>query len=177
MVGYVEPLVALTEEIAGINARDRVRVFARDAQSLDIILDGIGGPAGAGPRPMLCIGAGGAAIALMLAMRLDIAGTLAAQRPIIRAGQAARGPLTIVGRDQESLDNVRAVRDRCGIPAGGAGLMLGAPRSRNRGRYRTTRRSPPAADSPTATDARSGGKDPVPDVAELAEEAFRVGRI
>jgi shikimate dehydrogenase len=130
LVDYVEPLVALTEEIAGLNTRDRVRAFARDAQSLDIILDGIGGPAGpaglggAGPRPMLCIGAGGAAIALMLAMRLDIAGTLAAQRPIIRAGQAARGPLTIVGRDQESLDNVRAVRDRCGIPAGGAGLML-----------------------------------------------------
>jgi shikimate dehydrogenase len=124
LVDYAEPLVALTQEIAGINTRDRVRAFARDAQSLDIILDGIGGQAGQGPRPVLCIGAGGAAIALMLAMRLDIAGTLAAQRPVIRAGRATRGPLTIVGRDQESLDNVRAVRDRCGIPAGGAGLLL-----------------------------------------------------
>ena len=127
LAGYAEPLVSLTQEIAGISTRDRVRAFARDAQSLDIILDGIGGPAcpaWAGPRPMLCIGAGGAAIALMLAMRLDIAGTLAAQRPVIRAGQAARGRLTIVGRDQESLDNVRAVRDRCGIPADGAGLLL-----------------------------------------------------
>jgi shikimate 5-dehydrogenase len=130
LVDYAEPLVALTQEIADIDTRDGVRAFARDAQSLDIILDGIGGaggqdgPGGAGPRPVLCIGAGGAAIALMLAMRLDIAGTLAAQRPVIRAGQAARGRLTIVGRDQESLDNVRAVRDRCGIPADGAGLLL-----------------------------------------------------
>lgn len=127
LVDYAEPLVALTQEIADINTRDGVRAFARDAQSLDIVLDGIGGqdgPGGAGPRPMFCIGAGGAAIALLLAMRLDIAGTLAARRPVIRTGRAARGPLTIVGRDQESLDNVRAVRDRCGIPAGGVGLLL-----------------------------------------------------
>ena len=131
LVDHAEPLVALTQEIAGISTRDRVRAFARDAQSLDIILDGIGGPAGpdgAGRRPMLCIGAGGAAIALMLAMRLDIAGTLAAQRPVIRAGQATRGRLTIVGRDQESLDNVRAVRDRCGIPADGVSLVLASDR-------------------------------------------------
>ena len=119
LLDYAEPLVALTQEIADINTRDGVRAYARDPQSLDIILDGIDGP-----RPVLCIGAGGSAIALMLAMRLDIAGTLTAQRPVLRAGQAARGPLTIVGRGQESLDNVRAVRDRCGIPRDAVGLLL-----------------------------------------------------
>jgi shikimate dehydrogenase len=146
LLDHAEPLVALTEEIADINTRDGVRAFARDPQSLDIILDGIGGanggcgpgehgggpgerggtggPRGADPRPVLCIGAGGSAIALMLAMRLDIAGTLAAQRPVLRTGQAARGPLTIVGRDHESLDNVRAVQDRCGIPRDAVGLLL-----------------------------------------------------
>src|SRR5215469_11201306 len=141
LLDYAEPLVALTQEIADVDTRDGVRAFARDPQSLDIILDGIGGPdarngggdpgergagglLGAGPRPMLCIGAGGSAIALMLAMRLDIAGTLAAQRPVLRTGQAARGQLTIVARDQESLDNIRAVRDRCGIPRDAVGLLL-----------------------------------------------------
>jgi len=141
LLDYAEPLVALTQEIADINTSDGVRAYARDPQSLDIILDGIGGPRGrneggdprgrsasgprgAGPRPVLCIGAGGSAIALMLAMRLDIAGTLTAQRPVLRTGRAARGPLTIVGRDQESLDNVRAVQDRCGIPRDAVGLLL-----------------------------------------------------
>ena len=119
LLDYAEPLVALTQEIADVNTRDGVRAYARDPQSLDIILDGIGGP-----RPVLCIGAGGSAIALMLAMRLDIAGTLTAQRPVLRTGRAARGPLTIVGRDQESLDNVRAVRDRCGIQRDAVGLLL-----------------------------------------------------
>jgi shikimate dehydrogenase len=139
LLDYAEPLVTLTQEIAGIDTRDGVRAFARDPQSLDIILDGIGGPVvqngggprepsggprGVGPRPVLCIGAGGSAIALMLAMRLDIAGTLAAQRPVLRAGQAARGQLTIVGRDQEALDIIRAVQNRCGIPRDAVGLLL-----------------------------------------------------
>jgi len=118
LLDYAEPLVALTQEIADVDTRDGVRAFARDPQSLDIILDGIGS------RPVLCIGAGGSAIALMLAMRLDIAGTLAAQRPVLRTGQAARGQLTIAGRDQESLDNIRAVQDRCGIPRDAVGLLL-----------------------------------------------------
>jgi shikimate 5-dehydrogenase len=133
-----EPLVALTREINSVSTREGVRAFARDPQSLDIILDGVGGPGGdsgapgggggpgggPAPRAVLCIGAGGAAIALMLAMRLDITGTLAAGRPVLRAGRAARGPLTIVGRDQASLDNIRAVRDRCGIPGEGVALRL-----------------------------------------------------
>jgi shikimate 5-dehydrogenase len=129
-----EPLVALTREINSVDTRTGVRAFARDPQSLDIILDGIGGADGGGgapaggcgpvPRAVLCIGAGGSAIALMLAMRLDIAGTLAAGRPVLRAGRAARGPLTIVGRDQASLGNIRAVRDRCGIPGEGVVLRL-----------------------------------------------------
>ena len=73
---------------------------------------------------MLCIGAGGSAIALMLAMRLDIAGTLAAGQPVLRTGPAARGHLTIVGRDQGSLDDVRAVQSRCGIPGDGVSFLL-----------------------------------------------------
>ena len=145
LVDDAEPLVALTREINSLNTRDGVRAFARDPQSLDIILDGIGAPAGRGggphgrgggprgrgggppgpaPRPMLCIGAGGSAIAVMLAMRLDIAGTLAVRQPVLRTGPAARGPLTIVGRDQASLDNVRAVQDRCGIPGAGVAFRL-----------------------------------------------------
>jgi shikimate 5-dehydrogenase len=178
LVDYAEPLVALTQEIADINTRDGVRAFARDAQSLDIILDGIGGPGdargaggagGAGPRPVLCIGAGGAAIALMLAMRLDIAGTLAAQRPVIRAGQAARGRLTIVGRDQESLDNVRAVRDRCGIPADGVGLLL-AP-----GQDAVAREAGSAAPRTVVINATGLGKiepgSPLPDQAPFPPDA------
>lgn len=140
-----EPLVVLTREINSLSTSDGVRAFARDPQSLNIIVDGIGAPPGRGggprgrrggprgggegppgpaPRPMLCIGAGGSAIALMLAMRLDIAGTLAARQPVPRTGPAARGPLTIVGRDRASLDNVRAVQDRCGIPRAGVALRL-----------------------------------------------------
>src|SRR5215469_14485589 len=44
LLDYAEPLVALTQEIADVDTRDGVRAFARDPQSLDIILDGIGGP-------------------------------------------------------------------------------------------------------------------------------------
>jgi shikimate 5-dehydrogenase len=123
-----EPLVALTREINSLDTRDGVRAYARDPQSLDVILDvildGIGGPRGPVPRPVLCIGAGGSATALMLAMRLDIAGTLAARQPVVRTGPATRGHLTIVGRDQGSLGNVRAVRNRCGIPGDGVSFLL-----------------------------------------------------
>ena len=112
---------------------------------------------------MLCFGAGGSAIALMLAMRLDIAGTLAARQSVLRTGPGARGHLTIVGRDQESLGNVRAVRDRCGIPAGGVSLLLAADQE---AAARCVEAAPPETVIINATGlGKTGPGSPLPDTA------------
>ena len=163
LVDDAEPLVALTREISGLDTRDGVRAYARDPQSLDVILDGIGGPRGPVPRPVLCIGAGGSAIALMLAMRLDIAGTLAARRPVLRTGPAARGHLAIVGRDQGSLGNVAAVRDRCGIPGDGVSFLLAPDRD---AAARCAGAAPPGTVIINATGlGKTGPGSPLPDTA------------
>lgn len=125
LIDDAEPLVGLTHEINGLDTRDGVRAFARDPQSLDVVLDEIGATGGTPvPRPMLCIGSGGSAIALMLAMRLDVARTLRTRQPQLRTGKAARGHLAIVGRRKESLEEVRAVQRRCGISGDSVDLLV-----------------------------------------------------
>jgi shikimate dehydrogenase len=100
-------------------------------------------------------------------MRLDIAGTLAVRRPVLRTGRAARGPLTIVGRDRASLDNVRAVQDRCGIPGAGVALRL-APGAA----ARCVASAPPGTVVCNATGlGKTAPGSPLPDLAAFPPDA------
>jgi shikimate dehydrogenase len=83
LVDEAEPMVGVTREINALDTRGgRVRAFARDVQALEVLLDG--------DRPIVCLGSGGAAVALLRA-------------------NAGRRPLTVVGLDDASLDHLRAV--------------------------------------------------------------------
>ena len=117
-------LVRLTHEINALDTRDGVHAFARDPQSLDIVLAELLGASAA--RPATCIGAGGSAIALLLASLLDVAASLRADAPILRAQPGPVADLTIIGLDQAALDGVDAVRERCAAPAGAVRLVASA---------------------------------------------------
>lgn len=127
LLDTADPLVAITHEINSLDTREgRVAAYARDAESLDIVLDGTGvaalQPAAPRPdRPVICIGAGGSAIALMLAMGLDIPATMAGGSAIT---SDRRGHLTILGRRQASLDEIDEVRERAGIDPSRVRLAL-----------------------------------------------------
>ena len=118
LLDHVDPLVGITHEINSLDTRNgRISGFARDAQSLDIVLDSTGAGTHT-PRPdraVTCIGAGGSAIALMLAMGLDIHTTMASDRAVLRGESTRRGPLTILGRRQAALDEIRQVQERAGL--------------------------------------------------------------
>jgi shikimate 5-dehydrogenase len=100
LMDVTEPLVALTHEVNSLDTRGPVRAFARDAQSLDVLLNG---PAEhlADGRPIDCLGSGGSAIALLLATQTDLL-----------SPRDRRPELTIVGLQEDSLADVRAVLDR-----------------------------------------------------------------
>jgi shikimate dehydrogenase len=66
-----EPLVDLTHEVSALDTRDGVHAYARDVQSLDLTLRGASAASVAAGRPLVCLGTGGAATALLLATRLD----------------------------------------------------------------------------------------------------------
>lgn len=51
----------------------------------------------------------------MLAMGLDIPASLETKKNVIRTAKNARGPLSIVGRRQESLSEISDVRTRAGL--------------------------------------------------------------
>ncbi|MEA4942893.1 MAG: hypothetical protein VB080_00500 [Propionicimonas sp.] len=122
---HTDPLVDITHEVNSIQARDgRLGGFARDAQSLDLILDTTATAQPAPERPIICIGAGGSAIALMLAVGLDVHATIRAGRPLRRAPGAIRGSLTVLGRRQAALDEIAAVRERAGLAGADIRLVL-----------------------------------------------------
>lgn len=115
LVDTAEPLVHLTREINSLDTRSGVKAFARDPQSLDVVLDHTGGLRPDSRRPVICIGAGGSATALLLAMGMDVPATIAQGTLRHRSGHTARGPLTILGRRQQSLDAVAEVARAAGL--------------------------------------------------------------
>ena len=125
LVDRTDPLVEITHEINSLDSRhNRIAAYARDAQSLDLVIDTTGTDHAQPERPVVCIGAGGSAIALLLAMRLDMQATIAAQQPVLRSSASARGPLTIIGRRGAALEEIAAVRDRSGIAPQSLELVL-----------------------------------------------------
>jgi shikimate 5-dehydrogenase len=115
LVEPAEPLVQVTHEINSLDTRSGLVAYARDPQSLDVILDTTGGPGVSTTRPVYCIGSGGAAVALLLAMGLDIPASISQERTVTRSPGNARGPLTIIGRSPESLQEVRDVQERANL--------------------------------------------------------------
>lgn len=118
-----DPFVAITHEINSIDTRGgRIGGYARDAQSLDIVLDTTGTSTPQPHRPFTCLGAGGSAIALMLAMGLDVPACLETKETVIRTAENARGSLSIVARRHAALSEIVDVRTRAGL--GGMDLQL-----------------------------------------------------
>ena len=116
LLDQVDPLVEITHEINSLDTRNGgISGYARDAQSLDIVLDTTGTETPRPDRAVTCIGAGGSAIALMLAMGLDIRATMTSGRAVPRAGATRRGPLTILGRRKAALDEIRQVQERANL--------------------------------------------------------------
>ncbi|MCP2163179.1 hypothetical protein [Goodfellowiella coeruleoviolacea] len=93
-------LVELTGEINTLATDGRVAAYANDARSLTAIL---GSPSGS---RVVCVGAGGAATALLLALHQDVA------RDIPRPDPPDR--LVFADTDPAALDALRAVADRIG---------------------------------------------------------------
>jgi shikimate dehydrogenase len=108
-----DTLVGLTHEVNSLDTRDGVHAFARDAQSLHILLHGQGSSPVAGWHPTVCIGAGGSAIALLLAHTIDVASTLTT-RQLVPASVPETAVLTVVGRRRSSLEEFMAVAERIG---------------------------------------------------------------
>jgi shikimate dehydrogenase len=124
LLDSAEPLVQVTHEINSLDTRSGLVAYARDPQSLDVILDTTGGPGVSTRRPVFCIGSGGAATALLLAMCLDIPASISQQRTVARNRSNARGPLTIIGRYPESLQEVRNVQERANLLDAPVNLVL-----------------------------------------------------
>lgn len=124
LLDHADPLCALTHEISALDTGNAVVAHATDPRSLDIVLDTVGGPEWPRPCPVFCIGSGGAAIALVLAMGLDIPATLRTSHPVPRTPETHRGPLTIVGREEASLEEITRVRERAGIVDSPVTLVL-----------------------------------------------------
>ncbi|CAL8968628.1 Shikimate dehydrogenase (NADP(+)) [Cellulomonas sp. T2.31MG-18] len=124
LVDVQEPTVGLMAEINSLRLDDgRVWAFARDALALHTVLGHA--PLPAAPPAVVCLGAGGAATALLLATALDVPATTAAttQEPVAAPAIPA---LTFVDRDPDALDALRRVLDRLPVDAA-AVRMLTAP--------------------------------------------------
>jgi shikimate 5-dehydrogenase len=109
-----EPFVELTHEVSALDTRDGVHAYARDVQSLDLTLHGASAASVAAGRPLVCLGAGGAATALLLATRLDVPRTLADGRIATLAPHDVV-PLTVIDRRPEPLAELLAAADRSGL--------------------------------------------------------------
>jgi shikimate 5-dehydrogenase len=114
LVDDADPLAAITHELNALDTRDGVRVHARDPQALDVLLDAMA-PRFEPGGSVVCLGSGGAAIALMLAMGLDVRATIESGRAVARDPRSGRGALTILGIEPAALDEVRHVRRRAGL--------------------------------------------------------------
>jgi shikimate 5-dehydrogenase len=110
-------LTGVTHEINALVATEVLAGYARDAVSLARILPGLirsTGAAGPGDLHVLCLGAGGAATALLLALHLDTdpeRDGAAGGRP--RADPPGSVTFTDVG--PRALADLRSVADRAGI--------------------------------------------------------------
>lgn len=125
LLDHVDPLVGITHEINSLDTRGgQVAGYARDAQSLDIVLDTTGSGTPRPTRAVTCIGAGGSAIALMLAMGLDIPATMHSGAAVARVAGRSRGPLRILGRRQAALDEIQDVRERAQLESMDVKLIL-----------------------------------------------------
>lgn len=104
---YRDPAAELTHELNTLATGDGLSAYARDALSLTHVLPGLlrrtaALPTGAGPAGephVLCLGAGGAATALLLALHLD-------DNPVMPAS------LTFADTDTNALSALRAVATR-----------------------------------------------------------------
>ncbi len=124
LIDVADPLTGITHEISALDTSTHVGAYARDPQSLDLVLATMAGPGSSDPPPVYCIGSGGAAIALVLAMGLDIPASLSQHRAVVRSPGDSRGSLTIIGRDPQSLGGVRLVQERAGLTGSPITLVL-----------------------------------------------------
>jgi shikimate dehydrogenase len=112
-------LADVTHEINALATGPVLGGYARDALSLARVLPALIGSAGAASARdlhVLCLGAGGAATALLLALHLDTdPGGDGAASPRPRADPPASVTFTDV--DRRALDDLRAVAGRAGIAA------------------------------------------------------------
>jgi shikimate 5-dehydrogenase len=110
-------LTDVAHEINTLATGSALAGYARDALSLARVLPGLVRSAGAATLRdlhVLCLGAGGAATALLLALHLDTdCGGDGAASPRARADQPARVAFTDV--DPRALADLRSVADRAGI--------------------------------------------------------------
>jgi len=93
----------------------------------------------AGVTSVVCIGAGGSATALLLAIGLDVNGTLTSGRARCRRPDPAP---PIIGTQPGFLDAIDRVRSRAGIPSESVSLVRRRVRTRRRDRFRRSRRVP-----------------------------------
>ncbi|WP_427896066.1 hypothetical protein ACQHIV_19240 [Kribbella sp. GL6] len=113
-----DPLAGLTHEFNCLDVSGEPRAYARDPLSLATILD----PGGSlGTENVVCVGAGGAATALLLAVCLDVGASLEQSRPVLRP---SRRQLTVVGRTASSLAALRTVCERLGLAEDAVPLVL-----------------------------------------------------
>jgi shikimate dehydrogenase len=108
-----DTLVGLTHEVNSLDTRDGVHAFARDAQSLYVLLHSQGSSPVAGWHPTVCIGSGGSAIALLLAHTINVSSTLTTGQ-VVPASVPDTALLTVVGCRHASLEGLIAVADRTG---------------------------------------------------------------
>lgn len=119
LVDVQEPTVGLMAEINSLRVDDgRVFAFARDVLALHTVLGHA--PLPAAPPAVVCLGAGGAATALLLATALDVPTTTASGEPTPAVAAPA---LTFVDRDPEALDALRQVLGRLPVEAAGVRLL------------------------------------------------------
>jgi shikimate dehydrogenase len=121
MIGLGDLLVALAREINCLDLRTRSAGSARDVMALDAVLAVDADSMLRDVPSIACIGAGGSATALLLALGVYVETTLASG--VARLAGARRPHLTIVGRTQESVDAIDRVHPRVGIPAEAVSLV------------------------------------------------------
>ncbi|MGK5739962.1 hypothetical protein [Micromonospora sp. URMC 103] len=109
-IDVADPLVGLTHEVNALATADgTVTAYAQDPVALSHVLPGLL-PADRAGLDVLCLGAGGAATALLLTLHLDVTGGGAA-----RLTPPAR--VTFTDTRPEALADLRRVADRAGVAA------------------------------------------------------------